>query len=112
MKRAWKLVHPIKFRDLWGLVSLVEFSNSRDKEKIVQESPCSFDKHLMVFKEVEETLQVKQLQFTMTQLWLCLHVLIFARNATMGHFICSKRGEVVEVDLDETESTWGRYMQV
>lgn len=28
MKRAWKLVHPIKFRDLGGLMSLVELSSN------------------------------------------------------------------------------------
>lgn len=70
MKRAWKLVHPIMFRDLGGLVSLVEFSSGRDIEAIVREGLWSFDKHLVVFNEVEETLQVKQLQFTKALFWI------------------------------------------
>lgn len=30
----------------------------------------------------------------------------------MGHFICNKIGEVIEVDVDETRSTWGGLMRV
>lgn len=59
MKRAWKLVHPVKFRDLGGQVSLVEFSANHDKVNTISEGPWMFNKHLVVFQEVDESLQVK-----------------------------------------------------
>lgn len=113
MKRAWKLVHPIKFRDLGGLVSLVEFSTHRDKVNTIREGHWTFKKHLVVFKEVEKILQIQQIHFTTTQFWLWLHDLpIFACNATMSHAIYGKLGEVIEVDSDENGDTWGNYMWV
>lgn len=45
MRRVWKLVQAIKFWEMGGQVTLVEFSNTHYKDKIIRKEPWSFDKH-------------------------------------------------------------------
>lgn len=57
MCRAWKPIHPMVFRELGNLVFMAEFTDVRDKA-------WSFDKHLVITKEVEGALQVYQMNFS------------------------------------------------
>lgn len=43
----------MKFRDLNPSLMLIEFKDSRDKEKVLHEGPRSFDKQLVLMKEVD-----------------------------------------------------------
>lgn len=91
----------------------MEFSTNHDKENTIREGPWTFDKHLVVFKEVEEILQVQEIHFTNAQFFIRIHHLpIFTRNATISQLICSKFGDVIEVDLEENGASWGGYTRV
>lgn len=55
MRRAWKLTQPLKFQDLRGNISLVEFKSIQDKKSIIRDGHWSFDKHLVLLSEVDGT---------------------------------------------------------
>lgn len=61
MRRAWRPVRVIKFRDLNSVIMLIEFDDERDKERVIRDGPWSFNKHLVLVMEVEGHQQVHQI---------------------------------------------------
>lgn len=55
MRKIWKLIQPVKFKNLGGKVMLVEFSSTQNKQRIICEGPWSFDMHLVMTNEVDGT---------------------------------------------------------
>ncbi|XP_042988686.1 uncharacterized protein LOC122316216 [Carya illinoinensis] len=113
MKRAWRLVRGVKFRDLHSNIFLANFEDLRDKEKVLREGPWSFDKHLLLVQEVDGNKQVQQIKIREASFWVRLHDLpLRARNDRVGHRIGAKIGRVLEVDLDSGELAWGDFLRV
>lgn len=48
----------VRFRDPSPVLFLVELENGRDKENVLKEGPWTFDKYLVLLKEVGGRLQV------------------------------------------------------
>ncbi|XP_042964598.1 uncharacterized protein LOC122298810 [Carya illinoinensis] len=113
MRRAWRPVRGIKFRDLNSSIMLIEFDDECDKDRVIRDGPWSFDKHLVLVKEVEGHQQVHQIQFTEASFLVRLHDLPFiARNEYMGSLLGSKIGKVIEVDIVKGEVAWGEFLRV
>lgn len=70
MRKAWRPVIQMKFRDLGAHMMRVEFSDTWDKERVNREGPWSFDKNLVLIKEVDGTQQVHQIKFTEAIFWI------------------------------------------
>lgn len=51
MKGAWKLKNGFVFRELRTNLFLFQFVETKDKEKILEEGPWSFDRYVLVLKE-------------------------------------------------------------
>lgn len=56
MKKTWRSVKTIKFRDLGSVLIPVEFEDIRDKERVKREGPWSFDMHLVLVKDFDKTI--------------------------------------------------------
>lgn len=79
----------------------------------MREGHWSFNKHLELMNEVDESQQIHHIQISETQFWLWLHDLpLWARNAYVGKRVGTKIGRVEDVDLDEGELAWREFMQV
>lgn len=113
MKKAWRPARDIRFRDLNTSLTLIEFEDRRDKDRVIREGPWSFDKHLVLLQEVDGSQQVHQIKLTEALFWVRLHDLpLIARNEYIGNLIGRKIGRVEEVDLEKGEMAWGEYMRV
>lgn len=89
---------------------LIEFEDIRDKECVIQEGPWSFDKQLVLLKEVEGNQLVHQMRVTEPLFWIFLHGLpLGARNEYIGDLIGSKIGMVEEVDIENGEMAWEEF---
>lgn len=87
--------------------------DTRDKAKVIQEGPWSFDKHLVLTQEVDGRTQVNQITFSEALFWVRIHDLpLRARNYSVGKFIGNEIGRVEEIDLEEGEMAWGECMRV
>lgn len=58
----------VRFRDLSSVLFLVEFEDSRDKDRVLMEGPWTFDKHLVLLEEVDGRLQVQHIKLEMAKL--------------------------------------------
>ncbi|XP_042974654.1 uncharacterized protein At4g02000-like [Carya illinoinensis] len=113
MRKVWRLVKSVKFRDLNAEFTLVEFEDSRDRAKVVREGPWSFDKHLVLLKEFDSLIQISKLELVKAPFWVRIHDLpLIARNEYIGKLVGSALGEVLEVDLDKGEMELEEYMRV
>lgn len=57
MRRAWHLIKPMFFQDLSPSIMLAEYNDSRDKALAIREGSWSFNKNLVLLKEVDSTQQ-------------------------------------------------------
>ncbi|XP_040998212.1 uncharacterized protein LOC121244266 [Juglans microcarpa x Juglans regia] len=113
MRKALRLTMGVRFRDLSSTLMFVEFDDRRDKEKVIQEGPWSFDKHLVLLKDVDGRKQVKQIQLTSASFWVRLHDLpLMARNEYVGRLLGEKIGVFEKVDVDEGAIAWGEFQRV
>lgn len=55
MRRAWSLIKPLVFRELNQSILLANFSDQKDKALDLIEERWSFDKNLVLLKEVDGT---------------------------------------------------------
>ncbi|XP_042964587.1 uncharacterized protein LOC122298799 [Carya illinoinensis] len=113
MRKIWRTIMGVCFRDLSSTMFLVEFDDVSDKENVLREGPWTFDKHLVLFAEADGRLQVQQIKLETASFWVRLHDLpIMARNVHVGQKLGEKIDIVEEVDLEKGEVEWGEYLRV
>lgn len=113
MKCAWRPVQGVHFRDLNSNLSLVEFKDLCDKERVLQEGPWSFDKQLVLMQEVDGSKQVHQIKIQEATFWVRIHDRpLRARNEYVEGRFGKKIGRVEQVDLDKGELAWEEFLRV
>ena len=64
-KPLWKPTGELKLRDLGENILLFEFSDLLDLARVLEFEPWTFDKNIVVFREVTEVEEVPSLEFSM-----------------------------------------------
>lgn len=92
---------------------MVEFDNSNDKVRVLQDGPRHFDKALLLTKAFDGEKQVKDIQLREVAFWVRIHDLpLMARNELIGREIGKTLGSIEEVDLDVGKYEWGEFMHI
>lgn len=86
MKRAWLSVKSVRFRDLNSSLILVEFYDRRDKERVVRKGPWSFDKQLVMVRDVDGRPKVHQIKVIATTFWVRIHNLPLRAKNDCGEY--------------------------
>ncbi|CAI9787156.1 unnamed protein product [Fraxinus pennsylvanica] len=85
MKKVWSASRLISIRDLSPNLFIVEFGDERGKEKVKREGPWSFDRHLVITKDVVGLQQVHQVAMKEALFWVKIHDLpAMVRNANVS----------------------------
>ncbi|CAI9758095.1 unnamed protein product [Fraxinus pennsylvanica] len=85
----------------------------KGKEKVKREGPWSFDRHLVITKDVMGLQQVHQVAMKEALFWVRIYdLLVMVRNANVGKTIGSALGRVIEVDLENDDLAESEYMRV
>lgn len=83
------------------------------KDRILEGRPWTFDGHLLSLVEFDGITPVEELEFEKVAFWVQMYNLPLAcMNKAMGLHIGALVGEVEEVDVDEEEVGWGKYLRV
>ena len=69
-QQRWRLVNGYKIGNLGDHTVLFVFDNSSDVERIIENQPWSFDKHLVVLQTFEEFSKLKYLVFDKALFWV------------------------------------------
>ena len=110
---VWKSDGDFEFRDLGNNKALIVFTGEVDMNRVLLQSPWTFDKYLLVLHRLGENECVSSIHCDKAFFWVQISNLP-SRLMTKanGELIGSSLGEVVSVDAPEGGWAWGTYMHV
>ncbi|XP_042952131.1 uncharacterized protein LOC122289219 [Carya illinoinensis] len=113
MKKVWQPIHKVSFKELGSKLILVEFADDHDKQRVLREGPCSFDRNLVLMKCLEGDRQVTKIRLSEASFWIRMYEMpLNAMNEEVGRIIGNKIGFVEEVDEEQGEAAWGEFMRI
>ncbi|XP_042944558.1 uncharacterized protein LOC122278436 [Carya illinoinensis] len=113
MERIWKVGKPVEFQEIGSNCYVITFVTRKDKVRVLDGRPWLFDNHLFVLKEFEGKVQPNLFDFDHACLWVqMLNLPLNYMTKRMGEEIGKSIGKVVEVDVQEDGSAWGRCLRV
>lgn len=102
MCTIWNAVKRIKFFDLGENVSLTQFIDKSDKEKVFLNSPWSFDKQLVLFMDYVGDLQASWIKMNFASFRIRLYDLpLLGMNSDTICSVGESIGNVEDIDLSE-----------
>ena len=113
LRMMWKLKKEMKMSEIEEDLFLVEFGDEKDKKKVIDMSPWSYEKQLVIIQEFEAELIPKEIELKWSPFWVQIFNLpLKCRTRETGMAIGSKLGEVLEVDVPESGVHWGKCLRV
>ena len=103
LRMLWKTNKWVNFSELEVDLFLVEFGDGKDKKKILNMSPWSFEKQLVLLQEFEGKLTPKEIEIKWSPFWIQIFNLpLKSRTKETGWAIGSTLGTVMEIDVPES----------
>jgi hypothetical protein len=113
MTTLWKVKGGASFKELQENLWLIEFSDGRDKQRVLAGRPWLFDKHLVVLKVFDEMTPPTQMSFTQAAFWIQIHNMpLVCMNREVGFNIGASLGEVEAVEANGDGIGWGKYLRI
>lgn len=72
-KQIWRSTNGFSIRNLGNHIVLFVFNSSADVDKIIQNQPWSFDKHLVVLQRYVKDTPIQDLDFSRATFWVQVH---------------------------------------
>ena len=112
LNMLWKPSKSIKFSELEEDLFLVEFGDEREKRRVLDMSPWSYEKQLVLLQEFEGELTPKEIEMRWSPFWVQIYNLpLKCRTKETAWAIGSKLGSVMEVDVSDSGVQWGKYLR-
>lgn len=100
LRMLWKPNKGMQISELEEDLFLVEFGDGRDKKKVMDMSPWSYEKQLVLLQEFEGKLAPKEIEIKWVPFWVQIFNLpLNCRTKEIGMAIGTKLGVVREVDV-------------
>ena len=113
MRMVWKLNKGVQISEVKEDLFLVEFSDGKDKKKVIDMCPWNFEKQLVLIQEFNGELAPKDIEIKWAPFWIQIFNLpLKCMTKEIGWTIGSKLGEVMEVDVSDSGVHWGRCLRV
>ena len=113
MRMLWRPNRAIQISEIDEELFLVEFGDTKDKKKVLEMCPWSFEKNLVLLQEFEGELVPKEINLKWSPFWVQIHNLpLKSMTKETGWEIGSKVGRVIDVDVPEKGVCWGKYLRV
>ena len=108
----WRSVKGFEVRKISDHVMLFTFEKKEEVERIMSNSPWSFDKHLVVLQWYDKEVPLRALEFNKIPIWVQIHdVPIRFMNKTVAEKLCEVVGEVCK-NIDEGETDGGSFLRM
>ena len=113
LRMIWKPNKGGQITEIDDELYLVEFGDGRDRKKIMDMSPWSYEKQLVLLKGFEGEQVPKDISIKQSPFWVQIHNLpLMSRTCEMGWAIGSTLGEVMSVDVVDFGVQWRKYLLV
>ena len=108
LRMLWRPNKGVQISEIEEELYLVDFGEGRDKKKILEMCPWSYEKQLILLKEFEGELVPKDISIWQSPFWIQIFNLpLISRTSETGWAIGSKPGEVLAVNGSESGVHWG-----
>ena len=113
VRNLWASMGGITVRDIEDNLFLAVFNRRDDMERIIVQSPWTFDKKLIQMIRLEADMQPTEVKFTYAMFWIRIYNLpILSMVKEVGEDIGNNIGRLVEVDVPENGIGWGRFLRI
>ena len=111
--KIWRLKSGMTIREVGERRFLFYFEDALEKDKVFQKQPWSFNKSLMVLNEFDGHTQTENVNMEWCAFNVQIHGLpLNLMNEKIGVVLGESIGEVEDVECDEKQVAWGRYLKV
>ncbi|GMY19573.1 hypothetical protein FCV25MIE_14812 [Fagus crenata] len=113
VRNLWASPGGITVRDIEDNLFLAVFNRRDDLERVIVQSPWTFDKKLIQTIRFEADMQPTAVKFTHSMFWIRVYNLpILSMVHEVGEDIGNNIGRLVEVDVPENGIGWGRFLRI
>ncbi|XVF47816.1 hypothetical protein PTKIN_Ptkin03bG0141300 [Pterospermum kingtungense] len=99
MKAIWKITNEVEIMAIEENLFLFKFQGARDKERVLEGAPWSFDKSLLLFQEFNGALRPDEYVFDKATFWVRIYGLLLGMmNKTIGARIGESLGRLIKAD--------------
>ena len=102
MRMLWRTNKLVQISEIEEDLFLVEFGDPKDKKKVLEMCPWSFEKNLVLLQQFSRDLVPKKIDLKWSPFWVQVSNLpLKSRTKETGMVIGSKLGKVLDVDVPE-----------
>ncbi|KAF5462220.1 hypothetical protein F2P56_018246 [Juglans regia] len=113
MGKIWRISKRASFLEVEKNVFIITFANHADRQRVLEGKPWLFENYLFILKAYEGGLQPDKLIFNVEYFWLQIYNLpLGLMTKKWGECIGQSVGQVLDVDVDEDDIGWGKYLRV
>ncbi|OMO99000.1 reverse transcriptase [Corchorus capsularis] len=113
LKQVWKLVKEFSIIALEENLFLFKFASEADMDRVLEGSPWTFDKHLLLFANYDGNLCPEDYNFTRAPFWIRIYELpLGKRNLEVAEKLGKKMGKLIAVDPSLDMEGWSRFLRV
>ena len=113
MSVIWRLSKDAKVVIMDTNSFLFKFANKKDRYRVLERAPWSFDKQLLAFNDYDGDLQVSDFVFNKTSLWVQMYGLpLKMMHHNIAEKIGSKLGVFQQVNDELIRSSWGNCLRI
>lgn len=92
---------------------IINFATETDKYRVVSGKWCLFDGNLFALKDLDGHCQITKTQFDSESYWVQLHELpVKYMDRFYGTLIGNTIGKVLEFDVENDDTGWGKFLRV
>ena len=113
MRMLWKPNKGVQISKIDGDLFLVEFGDGRDKKRVIEMCPWSYEKQLVLIQDFKGELTPKEIDIRWAPFWIQIYNLpLKCRTKETEWAIGSSLGLVMDVDVPKSGVQWGKCLRV
>ncbi|CAL5395205.1 unnamed protein product [Camellia sinensis] len=102
MESVWNPSKGMRTKVINKNLFLFQFNHIIDKRRVLYNGPWSFDKHLLLLKEVTDSWQPLHITFSTATFWVQVYDLpLISMTRAVGQLLGNRLGQFVDVDFEE-----------
>ncbi|KAK7813762.1 uncharacterized protein CFP56_025048 [Quercus suber] len=113
MRMLWKPNKGVQIFKIDENLFLVEFRDRKDKKRVIEMCPWSYEKQLVLIHDFEGELTPKEIDIRWASFWIQIYNLpLKCKTKETGWAVGSSLGQVMDVDVPESRVQWCKCLQV
>ena len=113
MNMLWKPRKSLKVQEIGENLFIFEFTEERDKARVLGGCPWLFDRHLLLLHEFDGLTPPREFIFNSSPIWVQVFDLpLYHMTEEVGELIGNAMGRHIETEVTEDGVGWGKYLRV